>query len=102
MALLAEMKQCLAEGWPFAFGFSVYSNFPWQTTTGEVPMPGNGDYMLGGHAVLAVGYDDDSARFIFTNSWGYGWGKSGRGSIPYEYLTDRGLSSDFWTIRTVE
>ena len=57
--------------------------------------------MVGGHAVLAVGYDDASQAFIVRNSWGVGWGQEGYFTMPYAYLTTRALSSDFWTIRIV-
>ncbi len=40
-----------------------------------------------------------SQRFIVRNSWGSGWGKGGYFTMPYAYLTDRNLASDFWTIR---
>ena len=56
---------------------------------------------LGGHAVLAVGYDDKEQRFIVRNSWGSGWGMRGHFTMPYAYLTDDNLANDFWTIRTV-
>ena len=57
--------------------------------------PKAGEEVLGGHAVLAVGYDNDQQRFRFRNSWGTGWGQEGYGTIPYAYLTTRSLSSDF-------
>jgi len=53
---------------------------------------------MGGHAVMGVGYEDASKRFIVRNSWGDTWGIHGYFTMPYEYLTDRKLSSDFWTI----
>ena len=57
---------------------------------------------VGGHAVLAVGYDDDqSQRFIVRNSWGRGWGQKGYFTMPYPYLLTNNLSDDFWTIRLV-
>jgi C1A family cysteine protease len=99
---LATMKGCIASGYPFVFGFTVYSNFPFQTKTGVIPMPGKGDSVQGGHAVLAVGYDDSTQLFTFRNSWSKTWAKGGYGFIPYAYLTDSNLSDDFWTIRTVE
>lgn len=98
---LDEMKSCLAEGYPFVFGFSVYSNFPW-SGTGDVMMPGDTDSMLGGHAVLAIGYNDETQRFTWLNSWGQGWGRFGRGTIPYEYLETPWLSDDFWVIKFTE
>jgi len=99
---LGTMKGCLASGYPFVFGFTVYDNFPFQTATGEVPMPGAQNGVLGGHAVLAVGYDDAKQMFIFRNSWGATWGQGGYGFIPYAYLIDSNLSDDFWTIRTIQ
>ena len=57
---------------------------------------------LGGHAVLAVGYNDAGQRFIVRNSWGSKWGKKGYCFMPYAYLTDPDLAADFWTIRTIE
>jgi C1A family cysteine protease len=96
------MKGCLASGYPFVFGFTCYSNLPFQTTTGQIPMPTSQDHVIGGHAVLAVGYDDAARTFTMRNSWGPTWGKGGYGFIPYAYLLDGGLSDDFWTIRTIE
>jgi len=57
--------------------------------------------VLGGHAVLAVGYDDDQQRFIVRNSWGDTWGIKGYFTMPYAYLLDSNLSDDFWTLRQV-
>ena len=57
--------------------------------------------MIGGHAVLATGYDDSQQRFLVRNSWGTGWGKDGYFTIPYAYLTNSSLASDFWTLRVV-
>jgi C1A family cysteine protease len=99
---LNTMKGCLASGYPFVFGFTVYSNFPFDTTSGEIPMPGTNDHVIGGHAVLAAGYDDSTRMLKFRNSWGKKWAKGGYGFIPYSYLTETNLSDDFWTIRTVE
>ena len=101
---LTQMKACLATGFPFVFGFTVYQSFESQDVakTGVMPMPGHDEPMLGGHAVLAVGYDDDQQRFIIRNSWGPGWGMQGYFTMPYAYLTQSNLSDDFWTIRLVE
>lgn len=102
--LLAQMKGCLASGFPFIFGFSVYESFesPTVARTGRVPLPQSGERVLGGHAVLAVGYDDAIQCFTVRNSWGATWGAKGYCYMPYAYLTDPNLASDFWTIRMVE
>jgi len=99
--LLNQMKGCLASGYPFVFGFSVYTEFESSTAaqTGEINIPGPREKLLGGHAVVAVGYDDLTRRFIVRNSWGSEWGIKGYCTMPYAYLTDPGLADDFWTIR---
>ncbi len=99
-----EMRACLAEGYPFVFGFTVYESFESATVarTGTVNMPKPGEKVLGGHAVVAVGYNDKQKRFIVRNSWGTGWGQKGYFTMPYAYLDDRKLSDDFWTIRRGE
>lgn len=100
---LDQLKGCLASGYPFVFGFTVYESFESQQVaqTGIVPMPASSEQVLGGHAVLAVGYDDSKQRFLVRNSWGTGWGQQGYCEMPYAYLTESSLSSDFWTIRVV-
>jgi C1A family cysteine protease len=98
---ITELKSCLAAGFPFVFGFTVYTSFfKADANRGEVPMPGP-ERVVGGHAVLAVGYDDVSSRFIVRNSWGARRGDKGYYCMPYQYLTDTELSDDFWTIRSV-
>lgn len=99
-----EMRACLVETFPFVFGFSVYESFESRevASTGVVPMPRAKEKLLGGHAVLAVGYDDRNRRFLVRNSWGTGWGMKGYFTIPYAYLADRNLSDDLWTIRRQE
>ena len=91
-------------GYPFVFGFTVLSSFETQEVadTGVMPMPADGDKQLGGHAVCCVGYDDDKQCFVVRNSWGSSWGDGGYFYMPYKYMTDSGLASDFWTIRWVE
>jgi C1A family cysteine protease len=100
---LNQMKGCLAAGFPFVFGFTVYDSFesPDVAKTGVVPMPASSEKVLGGHCVVAVGYDDKKQSFIVRNSWGTTWGMQGYCTMPYSYLMDANLASDFWTIRIV-
>jgi C1A family cysteine protease len=99
-----DMRACLAEGFPFVFGFTVYESFESQEVarTGVVSMPASRERAIGGHAVLAVGYDDTKRRLLVRNSWGSDWGMKGHFTLPYEYVADRDLSDDFWTIRRGE
>jgi C1A family cysteine protease len=100
---LPTLKACLASGYPFTFGFTVYQSLhaPEVTRTGRGGMPIKHDKIRGGHAVLAVGYDESEKRFILRNSWGRKWGMEGYFTLPYDYLMNRYLSQDFWTIRLV-
>jgi len=100
---LNQMKGCLADGYPFVFGFSVYESFMTDEVahSGVVPMPKPTEDLLGGHCVAAVGYVDDQQSFIVRNSWGTDWGKQGYCLMPYAYLMQQDLSADFWTIRAV-
>lgn len=100
---LNQMKGCLASGYPFVFGFTVYESFETEAVaqSGHAPMPRPSERAIGGHAVMAVGYDDSTERFLVRNSWGTGWGLAGYFTLPYAYLTQPGLASDLWTIRIV-
>ncbi len=99
-----QMKGCLASGYPFVFGFSVYASFMSLSVakTGHASMPKPNEQLEGGHAVLAVGYDDEKQWFIVRNSWGTGWGMKGYFTLPYAYLLEPNLADDFWTIRVVK
>jgi C1A family cysteine protease len=100
---LTQMQGCLAAGYPFVLGITVYESFesPQVAQTGVVPMPAPTEQVLGGHAVLAVGYDNGAQAFRVRNSWGTGWGQAGYFTLPYQYVLETGLASDFWTIRTL-
>jgi len=98
---VAHMKACLASGYPFVVGLSVFESFESKKVrrTGRAPMPVLYEQSRGGHAVLAVGYENTKRRFIVRNSWGRKWGMCGYFTLPYRYFTNQQLSQDFWTIR---
>ncbi len=101
--VLTQMQGCLADGFPFVLGITVYESFESDTVakTGVVPMPDQSEKAIGGHCIAAVGYDNKKRVFIMRNSWGTSWGMKGYFTIPYEYLLDPHLASDLWTIRSV-
>jgi C1A family cysteine protease len=101
---LEAIKTGLAAGLPSMFGFTVYSSIPAAGDgKGEIPFPTTGDTVQGGHAVLAVGYDDakkigtSKGALLIRNSWGVGWGDAGYGWLPYDYVL-KGLANDFWSL----
>jgi len=105
---LSEIKKSLAAQLPVMFGFSVYSSLPGVGDgKGEIPYPGPGDKMEGGHAIVAVGYDDgkkigkEKGALLIRNSWGTEWGDKGYGWLPYTYV-ESGLAEDFWTLVKAE
>jgi len=108
--LVRQIKVNLAAGLPAMFGFTVYSSFSQAAGTGKIPCPADGEKTAGGHAVMAVGYDDamkiensgpkgpeSKGAFIIRNSWGTGWGADGYGWLPYEYVL-MGLAEDWWSL----
>lgn len=97
---LYSLKMTLASKHAVVFGFTVYDSFESEAvaSTGIVPMPKPGESVLGGHAVLLVGYDDASQTFLVRNSWGRGWGQHGYFQMPYAYVTNPNLADDLWTI----
>lgn len=108
---LSLLKSCLIGGNPIIFGFIVYTSFMSDIVakTGRVPMPSSQDFIvssdtnehrvLGGHSALIIGYNDNEQVFKCVNSWGTSWGENGTFTIPYQYILNPSLSSDFWMIQ---
>jgi C1A family cysteine protease len=109
-ALLSQIKTNLGAGLPSMFGFTVYSSYTQAGTTGKIPYPTPGEKIVGGHAIVAVGYDDNmkiknlnagatetKGALLIRNSWGTGWGAAGYGWLPYDYVL-KGLAVDWWSL----
>ena len=108
--LLDRIKANLAGALPSMFGFTVYSSYTQANTTGKIPFPTAGERIVGGHAIVAVGYDDamkiknsspgaseTTGALLIRNSWGTGWGAAGYGWLPYDYVLRR-LTADWWSL----
>ena len=111
-ALLARIKSNLAAGLPAFFGFTVYNSYVQASAAnkGAIPFPVATDRVVGGHAVVAAGYDDNvkiknsnaggattTGALLIRNSWGTGWGDGGYGWLPYDYV-QRGIATDWWSL----
>jgi len=107
--VLNRIKTDLAAGIPSMFGFTVYNSISQANTHGEIPYPCSGEKVEGGHAVMAVGYDDNmkiknsncdnetTGALLIRNSWGTEWGDKGYGWIPYDYVLG-GIATDWWAL----
>jgi len=110
--LMIKIKTLLSAGLPSMFGFTVYSSISQADKTGKIPFPTPRERVLGGHAVDAVGYDDNivikndnaaaddegtKGALLIRNSWGTEWGDEGYGWLPYEYVM-KGLAIDWWSL----
>ena len=104
---ISNINECfdaLSNGYPIIMGFKVYSSFMSGnvTKTGNMPYPNTRrEKLLGGHAVLLVGYDKTKKVFIARNSWGAGWGDRGYFYMPFNVVTNTSMSSDYWIIKSV-
>ena len=98
------MKECLSRGFPFVFGFQVFESFESQevASSGIMPMPQANEKIVGGHAVLAVGFDEKKQIFIIRNSWGNKWGNKGYFTMPYEFINNTDYCFDFWVVQRVK
>lgn len=109
--LLDRIKLYLSAGLPSMFGFTVYNSIGQAETTGKIPYPTRGENANGGHAVVAVGYDDTikientnpgavktKGALLIRNSWGTEWGPMGGYLwLPYDYVLN-GLAVDWWSL----
>jgi len=94
----SNLKILLQNGYAFIGGVTCYENF-FSDTNGLIPVPQG--QVIGGHALLFVGYDDTKQVFKFKNSWGVSWGDKGYGYLPYEYFRTNKVD-DIWTIYAQE
>ena len=99
----ADVCGALAGGLLVVVGFSVYESFESDTVakTGIVPLPKRAEQLLGGHAVACIGYDTGKQVFLCRNSWGASWAMAGLFTLPFRYLLDPQLASDFWVVQLV-
>lgn len=96
------IRRVIASGFPIVYGISVFDSFDTKDTerTGVVPYPADSETMLGGHAILMCGYDE---QFVYSrNSWGSTWGMRGYFTLPWDYVLNPDLAEDFWVIKGIE
>lgn len=94
---VAVLESCLAAGYPFIFGFTVYDNLTETTTLLRTPGPNN-QITPYGHAVLAVGYNQARQTFRVRNSWGPAANSGGYFDMEYGYVLNKNLAADFWVV----
>lgn len=111
--VLDSVRLFLACGVPSIFGFFGFASFDQSDVKGGIPYPCPGEPAQWGHAVAAVGYDDEikirngrcnketAGALLIRNSWGTAWGESGYGWLPYDYVRNR-LAVDFWSLLDME
>jgi C1A family cysteine protease len=101
---ITALEQALASGFPVVFGFTTYETFESDVvaSTGIVPIPKKYEQVVGGHAVLCVGYDRKKKSVLVRNSWGPEWGLKGYFWMPYDYISNPSLANDFWVIQSVK
>jgi C1A family cysteine protease len=113
LVVLDSVKKYLVAGIPLMFGFWGFPSFENSDIPGGIPYPCKGEQAEWGHAIVAVGYDDNKkiintkcnketkGALLIRNSWGKEWGENGYGWLPYEYVLN-GLATDFWSLLEME
>ena len=100
---MREIKAHIAAGDPVALAVPVYENF-YNPQGGFVDVPPQGKSCLGGHALLAVGYDDAAGGgrggIKIVNSWGSGWGQGGFAYLSYDFVSQYVWEAWMMTDRT--
>ena len=98
-----DIKQNLINNNPVICGIKVFNSFHSTKTieTGIIDLPQKFDYLLGGHSIIIVGYNDCIESYIFINSWGSSWGDNGFGIIPYSYINNKNYSDEFFVINSI-
>ena len=111
--VLDSVKKYLAAGIPSMFGFYGFPSFNDSDVKGGIPYPCDGERAEWGHAIVAVGYDDNKkirntrcnsetkGALLIRNSWGTTWGDKGYGWMPYDYVLNK-LALDFWSLISME
>jgi hypothetical protein len=105
---LAQLHNALANGFPVAFGFYYFNSFfQADGNGGQVPMPQANEVGARPHAALIVGYNDLTQAYIVRNSWGLALpgnipcGDQGHYYMPYAYINNPNLCSEFFTVTSV-
>ena len=93
------MKKALSKGFPVVFGVNIYDSFYKTTANGVVAVPKATEVNHGGHAIVAVGYDNSKRQLIIRNSWGTQWGDKGYAYLPYDFLKNEDLAFGGFTAK---
>src|ERR1035437_8950797 len=92
---LNDVLNAIGTGSPVAFGFYAPASIMKLPLSGILAVPRNNNEFIGGHAVVADGYNQAQSFFWVRNSWGINWGLKGYFKMPFSWFTDsRGLVDD--------
>jgi len=103
LPLLADMLQCLADGRPVCFGFTMFRSFydAYGNARKIIPMPRNGERDFGGHCVNAIDYDKPARLIWCRNQWGEEAHEGGPDfALPFDFVA--AYASDAWVTESVE